>query len=139
MYEEFSWVLGQAEDLPLAILHSDVGQGQVLAGLLGVDVRAVRYIFVPDGLDFRLLVHFSRGFKVSFDTQIMGAMMCCFATLLFVTGNLIVDANVVFIVRQALGECLIAPVVLAETLNGLDIVSVIEGEFFQGAPILLYM
>lgn len=28
---------------------------------------------------------------------------------------------------------------MAETLNGLDIVSATEEEFFQGAPILLYM
>lgn len=50
-----------------------------------------------------------------------------------------VHVSVIFAVRQALGGCSIAPVVMAETLNGMDMVSAVEGEFFRGAPIFLYM
>lgn len=64
-------------------------------------------------------------------------MVCYFAMLIFVTGDLIVDVSVIFDVRQALGGCLIASIVLAETLNGLDMVSTVEGGFFRGAPMWL--
>ena len=61
--------------------------------------------------------------------------MCCFATLLFVSGDLVVDTAIILAVRQALWGCSIATIVLAETLNGLDMVSADRGEFFRGAPI----
>lgn len=99
IYEEFSWFQGQAKDLPLVILHLDIGPKQVLVGLLGVDVRAVRYMFVPGGLDLRRLVHFSRGFEVGSNVRVIGAMVSCFAMLLFVIGDLIVDISVIFDVR----------------------------------------
>lgn len=62
-----------------------------------------------------------------------------FCTLLFVSDDLILDVCVIFAILQALGRCSISPVVLDEILNGLDIVSTVVGEFFRGAPILLYM
>lgn len=123
----------------MAVLRSDVGPRQMLADLLGVqDVRSVRYMFVLGGLELRRLVHFLRRFEASSDTQIRGAMVCCFATFLFVTGDIVVDASVLYASRQALGGRLIIPMVLAETLNGEDAVAAVGG-FFQGAPILLYM
>lgn len=96
--------MGQAKDLPLAVLRLDSAPRQALAELLGVqDVRRVRYMFVRGGLDLRRLVHFLRGFEVGSDTGTMGAMVCCFATLLFITGDLIVDVSVIFAVRQVMG------------------------------------
>lgn len=65
-------------------------------------------------------------------------MVCCFATLLFVTGDLIVEVSIIYVVRQELGGRTIAPVVLAETMNGLDMVTA-RGRFFWVAPILFYM
>lgn len=94
-------------------------------------------MFVLGRLDLRRLVHFLQRFEANSDTQIRGAIVCCFATLFFVTGNLVVDVSVLYVVHQALGGHSIAPVVLAETLNGLDTI-VARGEFFQGAPIILY-
>lgn len=43
---EFSWFLGQAKNLSLAVLAQDVGPRQALAKLLGVDARVFRYMFV---------------------------------------------------------------------------------------------
>lgn len=66
-------VLKSGRGLRLTVLHPDMGPRQVLTSLLGVDVRAVWYMFVSGGLDLRQMVHFSRGFQAGSDVQIMGA------------------------------------------------------------------
>lgn len=43
----------------------------------------------------------------------MGAMVYCFAILVFVTGDLIVNVSVIFAICHVLGNCSIAHVVLA--------------------------
>ena len=75
---------------------------------------------------------------MGFTARTVGAMVCCFATLLFITGDLIVDTTIILAVRQALCGRSIATLVRAETLNGLDAVAA-GGEFFRGAPIIVYM
>ena len=134
-YEEFSWFLGQCVDLPQGVITPSVGLRQVLAELLSVDVHRIRYMFVPGGLDLRRLLHFTRGAAAGSRARTVGAMVCCFATLLFVSGDLVVDTAIILAVRQALWSRSIATMVLAETLNGLDAVSA-GGEFFRGAPIV---
>lgn len=66
-------------------------------------------------------------------------MLCYFAMILFVTDDLIVDVSIIFAIRRALRGCSIVPIVLVETLNGINIVSADKGELFRVAPILLYM
>lgn len=80
-----------------------------------------------------------RGSQANPSAQTIGTMVCYFATLLFVTGDLIVNVSIIFAICRALIGCSIVSIVLAETLNGLGMVSANEGEFFRGAPILLYM
>ena len=93
-----------------------------------MDVRTIWYMFVQGDLQL-----------AGSEARIVGAIVCCFAMLLFVTGNLIVDTAIIFAVHQAIRGRSIATIVLVETLNGLDIVFADQGEFFQGAPNLLYM
>ena len=83
-YVEFSWFLGQREDLPQGVITPSVGPRRVLAELLSVDVHRIRYMFVPGGLDLRRLLHFTRGAVAGSRARTVGAMVCCFATLLFV-------------------------------------------------------
>ena len=116
-----------------------MGPRHTLAELLSVEVHTIRYMFVPGGPDLRRLPHFSRGAAAGSEARIVGAMVCYFATLLFITGGLIVDTAIIFVVPQAFQGRSIATIVLADTLNGLDMVSADQGESFQGAPFLLYM
>ena len=104
-----------------------------------MDVRTIRYMFAQGGLDLRRLLHFTCGAAAGSEARTVGAMVCCFATLLFVSGDLIVDTAIIFVVLQAFRRRSIATLMLAATLNGLDVVSADRGEFFLGAPILLYM
>ena len=137
--EEFSWFLGQPQDFPLGVITLDMDPRHVLAELLCVVVHTIRYMFVPSGLDLRRLLYFSCRAAAGFEAWVIGAMLCFFVTLMFVSGDLIVDTAIICVVRQAFRGRSIATIVLAETLNGLDMDFVDRGEFFWGAPILLYM
>ena len=95
-------------------------------------------MFVPGGLDLRRLLYFTRWAAAGSRARTVGAMVCCFAILLFVFGDLVVDTAIILAVRQVLWGRLIATMVLAETLNGLNAISA-GGEFFQGTPIIVYM
>lgn len=53
----------------------------------------------------------------------IGAIVCCFATLLFITGGLIVDTSIILLIHQAMSGHSIVPFILVETLNGLDAVA----------------
>ena len=130
--------MGQREDLPQEVITPSIGPRRVLAELLFVDVHRIRYMFVPGGLDLRGLLHFTRGAVVGSTARTVGDTVCCFATLLFVSGDLVVDTAIILAVRQALWGRSIATMVLAETLNGLDVVAA-GGEFIRGASIIVYM
>lgn len=99
-------------------------------------------MFTLEGLDLRRLVLFLRetGDDPSFShARTTRAIVWCYVILLFVTGDLVVNTHKVLLVQQALNGRSNLPFVLAETLNGLDVVAVNQGEFFWGSPILLYM
>ena len=88
-------------------------------------------MFVLGGLDLRQLLHFTHGAAMGSTARTVGAMVCCFATLLFVSDDLVVDTAIILAVRQAFWGRSIATMVLAETLNGLDAMAA-GGEFFRG-------
>ena len=123
-------VLGPTCGLAAGVITPSVGPRQVLAELLSVDELRIRYMFVRGGLDLRRLLHFTWGAVAGSIARTVGAMVCCFATLLFVSGDLVVDTAIILAVRQTLWGRLIVTLVLAETLNGLDAAAA-GGEFFR--------
>ena len=60
--------------------------------------------------------------------------------MLFVTGDaVLVDSLIIRVVSEARRGHLVTPILLAETLNGLDALVQSQIEFFRASPYLLYM
>lgn len=92
------------------------------------------------GLDLRRLVQFLRETRddpTYGHARTIGAIVCCFATLLFITGGLIVDTSIILLIHQAMSGHSIVPFILVETLNGLD--AVIETRSFGEPNFILHV
>ncbi|KAM7469003.1 hypothetical protein LguiA_007186 [Lonicera macranthoides] len=141
-YEEFSWLLRSDVCLPMAVPIEEIGPRDMLIALLAIPQAACDG-FISDGLlDLHKMVRFFHRYedRASYGVgRTAAALICLVSDMLLVTGSSRVDPTILSLIYHARNGESIVPIVLAETLNGLDDIQRGASPFFRGSPRLLYM
>jgi len=141
--EEFSALMRQDMALPLASLRDGRSPRAILAELLEIEESDCRAMIVEGKLHLGRLVNFFTWLgddPTYFHGRTAACIICAFSQMVLVTGDAVsVDPLIIRVVLEARRGRLVTPILLAETLNGLDAMAQGQIEFFRGSPYLLYM
>ena len=141
--EEFTVLMRQDMSWPLASLRDGRSPRVMSAELLEIPETDCRAMIVEGKLHLGRLVSFftwQRNDPVFFHGRTAACIIYAFSQMLLVTGDVVlVDPLIIRVVSEARRGHLVTPILLAETLNGLDALTQCKIEFFRGSPYLLYM
>ena len=122
--EEFSVLMRQDVSWPLASLRDGRSPRVMLAELLEIREADCRAMIVEGKLHLGRLVDFftrQEDDHTYFHGRTAACLICAFSQMLLVTGDaVLVDPLIIRVVSETRRGHLVTPILLAETLNGLD-------------------
>ena len=141
--EEFSYLLDQDMTCPLAAFQDMRSPRVLLAGYLGLPESHCWSMIVGGLLHLEHIVRYflqPSSYRHVSPGRISACVLCALSQMLLVTGDaILVDPLVLQVVIEGTSLRLVTPIILDETLNGLNALSRGETDHFRGSPYLLYI